>query len=796
MWARTKAGEAWAALGRPRVAIAAIVAIALVLLHRDGYGAAKALFLAFVLAVAAVALPRAIALVRDKGAAERRLLIACAALGAWLVVSLPIALAHGTAATEWLRDASAYGLLVVAPVLAILLRSDAGPRWVGRVVVLAGAVCAASFFVYWLSVREYADLPIARLLLPSFYLPAALVAYASARALRVTGLSRAAWIAAAAAVLVVLAATGSRISAILVAAPLALLALPGRRRALAAVAAAAVVLVGVLALLGPVLGVQNSAIDRLASAKDFFVQPSNDPSWRERSQEARNAVDSWSGSPIVGVGPGHHFHWRNIRGTPHDSFLIDSPAAYLAKFGIVGVVLLLALAAALADFIRRRLREGGELAFGAEALLGFCAIALLGFFVGVPMEDKGFPLAVLLLCALAIRGRADPPGATAFRWSPRRLALAAAAAAILIAVAVLGGALSSPPPPHFVTNASTAPEHLLARFESALWHGRGAEACGLMTPAMRTRAGAGAYGGAGATCERRIGGLARGSAELGNTRVTGPIRETRDGVAWYTVSRRTVPDELYRVRRSSAPGGWAIDSFAELPARPDAPTVALADGLDAGLIGPGQAFVVNAASPPERALQRFEIALWRGKGSDACGAVTAPMRTAVVDGDYGGKPGPCERRLGTLAPNSLALVGASVSGPVGATTPSARWYLVRRPTGKAVLYRLRLRGGRWLIDGFSPLDVASEADPRARVDALGSRLIGPRDAFVVNARTAPEVALSQFESALWHGSGKAACAAATSRMRATVVGGAYGGRAGSCDRRLADLARKSLALVG
>jgi len=415
---------------------------------------------------------------------DRRLILAAAATGALSIVSLPIAAYYHNRLSDWLRDASVYGLLAVAPALAINLRRSAGIRWVSWALFAAGAAATISFTGYWASVRGYVNLPFQRdgVLLPSFYLSAALLALASARAIQTVGRERAAWALVAVIVFVLVAGTGTRTTVILLAAPLVQLILVREGRALVIVIGATVVIVAALAV------AQNRHVelgpfgDRLTSAANFVHHPSRDQSWQERRAQTADALATWRRSPLVGVGAGHLFHWNEpVAGTARASFAIDSPAGLLARFGVIGALVLLAFLVAVVGVTTGRLRSGQLV--GVLPLAGLMAVALCGFVFGVPFEDKGFPVAFLLAYALTLPGAVDPPLAAARR---RRCALALAAAVAL--GCVLGTASSgrddlvSRPS---IVGPITPPVRVIASFEEALWASDGVKACELLAPSAR-----------------------------------------------------------------------------------------------------------------------------------------------------------------------------------------------------------------------------------------------------------------------------------------------------------------------
>jgi hypothetical protein len=697
-------GVGWAAQARRRTAaevlhaltfrdararVLAVVVGAIVLLHRDGLAGPKAVYLAAVAAAAAAALPVANGLRGDRARiSEARLVGAAAVVGLMMVLSLPVALAHGTGVVAWVRDASAYGLLAAVPLLALDLRRSAGPRWVIWLLLATGITCTASFVVEWLALREYVVLPIDSILLPSFYLPAGLLAYATARGIRARASEALAWWLVAGAIAGGLAVTGTRTTLIVLAAPVAQLALPGRRRTLAVALTGAALAVVLAFAAADAVGVDSRGTSgRLTSIGTFLRHPNSDPSWRQRIEEGKDALDAWRESPVVGVGPGHLFRWHDFRGFPHSSFLIDSPAGYLAKFGVVGVIVLAVFAAAMALFVRRRLRaRADETGPGTEALLGLCTITVCGLVLGVPMEDKGFPLAVLLLTALALPGRPDPI-VSAGRL--RRNAVAVAALVVLAsATAAAVGRSSSSTSVALrelpsILNGQTPPLRVVGSFEYALWAGDGKRACALLTSTRRAR-----YRSTD-RCIRLLSRRGRGDPQFARSRAIGPIGPTHGPVLRFRVRRRTGAEASY-VLRTVAGGRWRISDFGEV-GRPSLSSTPRA-------LRPS---IVNAHTPPVRMISRFEYALWAGDGKRACFLLTPARRSRY------GTTERCVQRLSRFGRGDPQFARSRALGPLGGGRGSVLRYLVRRRDGRAAAYTMReLRRATWTIwriDAFRDL---------------------------------------------------------------------------------------------
>jgi hypothetical protein len=529
----------------------------LTLLHRSGLAGPKAVYLAAVALSAVAAIPAVRDAINDpERHNDRRLVFTTAAFGAVAFLSLPVALHYGNDPVDWIRDVSVYGLLAVAPVLAIDLRRAAGIRWISWSLIATGTAATLSFAVEWMKLRGYATLPLRRsgLLLPSFYLPAALLSFVSARAIGTVGRERAAWTLSTLMVFAAVAGTGTRTALILVAAPLTQLGLSRHRRAVALVVSVVVVAASALALaanrgidLGP-LG------NRLASSATFVRHPTRDPSWQERSAEATDAFAAWRQSPIVGVGAGHRFHWRTFAGVPQTTFLIDAPTGFLAKFGLVGVIVLLAFSVALAMVVREHLRS--EEPSAVLPMVGLIAVSLCGFAFGMPLEDKGFPIAFLLTYALTLPGMGDAPLPTAERRR-RALRLTAVVAVGCALGAVVSGRVETAPALRpSILGAIPPPVRVIALFQDAMWEGDGVRACDLLAPPSRASYGSLQH------CRTVLSTLSRHDPGEVDSRASAPVpvAGSAGNTLRVTLQRRNGHVSRYVVTRNYG-GKWLVLGF-------------------------------------------------------------------------------------------------------------------------------------------------------------------------------------------------------------------------------------------
>ena len=367
-------------------------------------------------------------------------LVSAAAFAAVLVCSFAVSRAHATPFASWLRDSAAYALFAAAPLFGLACARSASRRWMIVALVVFGALTAISFEVEWLARRNLLHLPIDRIVLPSGGLTSALFALA-------TGFGLAAlwkrwwWAVGAGVVLGLFFATGTRSALLLLAVPLGAGLLAGRpwRRTAAAVltqvlVAAAVFLVadvavivahprvpidygspqpticpsspvdssgsGCMTVLDPTSNGLNS---RLGDTAALFSDPGSDASLQERLTQTRVAWEAFLTSPLVGVGPGHSFHWTRSSKLEVDAYTLDTPLVYLAKFGVIGLVPLLLFAAAYLGLIFGLWRRRSEARTEFLAICGYGIVLVSGSLLGSPIEDKGISFGLALLVGLGCR---------------------------------------------------------------------------------------------------------------------------------------------------------------------------------------------------------------------------------------------------------------------------------------------------------------------------------------------------------------------------------------------------------
>jgi drug/metabolite transporter (DMT)-like permease len=422
--------------GRPRVAglwngatraLLVVFGGLLILQSSDRLDAAKLGYLV----VAGVASAGSVAEVwrartQTQAIAMRPWLVASVVILGSVVLSLPVALLHGSTTNNWVRDAAAYVLLGVAPWLAVDLARAASMRLIFGAGLLAGLLGVASFVLEWVQRRHLIDLPIDRLTLPSMSLGAVAYCLAIAFAVRSRGRSRAAWIFLSMAILVAFLLTGTRTAFVLLAAPAAVVVVDSWQRGWAGLRAAAapvsaqVVAIGLVLLVSlgglslvPVAGpsadptgaapgtagpVPPDLEDRYSTLDD--IASGRDQSLRLRIEQTRVAWQVFMSSPLLGVGLGHEFTWKISATTERRALTLDTPMVVFAKFGLLSLLLAGALVAAYWLVVRAMIRRGGP-DWRALSLVGYGAVLVALIPFGWPPEDKGTGFALVFLLALA-----------------------------------------------------------------------------------------------------------------------------------------------------------------------------------------------------------------------------------------------------------------------------------------------------------------------------------------------------------------------------------------------------------
>jgi len=335
------------------------------------------------------------------------------ALGVLVVLSLAVAHVEHTGLSPWLRDSTAYGLAAVVPLFLWDFERNASRR-LGQLaqalLVVGGVLAALSLIIQWLGQRGIVSTTVILHILPGLFLPGALALFLAAR----TGsISRhRVWYALAALALplaLFLTGTRSALPLLLVVVVVLFMRLEEKRRFLVGIGAAVVVVtivVGALVALGqrghPGLA---KLSHRITSIPQTVAHPNSDASYRARASEWHAAWQTFKAHPVLGVGPGYAFTWNCsdsgcTTGTA-SGYNIDSPLAFPAKFGLLGLVALAVVVYSLVHFLRvcRKTAEYGAWL----ALTWYLVLAAAELPFGWPFQAKDFTLGLLLLGTLVVQ---------------------------------------------------------------------------------------------------------------------------------------------------------------------------------------------------------------------------------------------------------------------------------------------------------------------------------------------------------------------------------------------------------
>jgi O-antigen ligase len=165
-------------------------------------------------------------------------------------------------------------------------------------------------------------------------------------------------------------------------------------------AVALVVTLGVQGLIG-ITGARRDVFDARVQLLRHTAS-SSDQSYTDRLAQTTAAWHAFERSPIFGVGPGYTFRWVDPAGNEQAAPTIDSPAEYLAKFGLLGLWPLVVLAWAFRRTLQALRRRTGERTIAQLALIGLAGAVVGWCVLGVPFDDKGLASGLMLLLAIAL----------------------------------------------------------------------------------------------------------------------------------------------------------------------------------------------------------------------------------------------------------------------------------------------------------------------------------------------------------------------------------------------------------
>jgi O-antigen ligase len=393
--------------------------------------------------------------------AGRPWLIVSVVLFGLIGLSLPVALAHGTPLSAWLRDAATYGLFAAAPVFALDAASSRRRGVLLTIIAVVGILGAVSFATNWITLRNIAVLPFSQLVLPTGSLPTILLTVSLGVAI-VDRQRRWAWILLAGLALSAFLVSGTRSTLLTLVALPAVVIFAARplfaRSATASLGAGLIAAAIVLAVQASFVSAANQpprgpgatppasatpsvkpspggpsgtpgvqspvastppAVETSPPAaptdpprpppdpnanivqrlQEFFASPERDGSIRERVAQYVVAWNLFMANPILGAGLGHPFAWTRLDGSVYSDFTADTPLVLPAKLGILGLAWVAGLALVWVGFVRRLRRTAGVTAI-VLAMSVWAVLIIVYAWAGVAVEEKGFSFAVMLMLAV------------------------------------------------------------------------------------------------------------------------------------------------------------------------------------------------------------------------------------------------------------------------------------------------------------------------------------------------------------------------------------------------------------
>lgn len=324
-----------------------------------------------------------------------------------LVLVLPYSVGvRGVSVENWLRDGATYVLIGCAVIIALDAVGSTSRSLARGLVVMVGVIAAYSFATRWISARglvETANNDDGATLLSSVTALTLAVGLAFALALA-DGRLRWRWLVLGVLFVLAILVTGTRSGVVFGLVLVGIVGVSSKRRApYRLVLAGAGVAVAAVAVAVPLSAMFfNNAeflTQRLASIWTTVQNGvQSDQSGAIRSRAYEYCLQVWHQNLLFGRGEGWPFV-NPTTGVLGTDFSVDSPLVYLAKFGIIGCLVLgTFLVCVLVPLIRRG--HGFDYAVENTAVRG-CVAILIGFIpFGATLEDKGFSITIALAVLL------------------------------------------------------------------------------------------------------------------------------------------------------------------------------------------------------------------------------------------------------------------------------------------------------------------------------------------------------------------------------------------------------------
>lgn len=330
-----------------------------------------------------------------------------------IAIAMINGLSLGMSPASVVRDATTYILVAGGVPIALDAAAEFRLSAAQRLVVLVTVIAGTSFAVTFLTLRGVSSLTIDRIGLASMMALSIGVSLSLVRGLGQQHV-RWMWLLYGGLLIGLVLLTGSRTGLVLFAAFAGVLGLraSGRvplTRALSGAVGLGAVIAAILWLASVTVTSAEFLLTRVEVALTAISGgASTDASGVMRAQATQYALDIWSDHPAFGWGFGQSYPSPKP-GVESVEFQLDTPALFLAKFGVVGTLMIVAAMILIIQPAFAKLPVVGRIPEQTVATGALC-VWLTTLIFGATTEDKGFSLAVLLcilLMAASYRERLD-----------------------------------------------------------------------------------------------------------------------------------------------------------------------------------------------------------------------------------------------------------------------------------------------------------------------------------------------------------------------------------------------------
>jgi hypothetical protein len=329
-----------------------------------------------------------------------------------LIFAILVGVSRNNTVANVIRDLSTYTLLAVSIPIGLDATGSASERTQGRIMWVVGLLASIGFTVNWLTRRGVGTFGLTNLVLATTTLLALIVSYSVVRGLG-DRIRRVSWLLLAAIGVSSVVLTGTRSGLILVVAALGT-ALAGKSARVRGGRVVLFLAVGtsigayLLPLVGNEISTDGFFVSRFAKLGDLF----NGGLASDQSAIARSAAygisnAAWRQHPWLGQGFGRPYAGGTLNPQGTLVFGLDSPIIILAKFGLVGALL---IGAAFSVALRGLKLLPNYDQRSLPVVAGFVTYAVASLPFGVILEDKGASLVIALLLLTASRQRRSEAG--------------------------------------------------------------------------------------------------------------------------------------------------------------------------------------------------------------------------------------------------------------------------------------------------------------------------------------------------------------------------------------------------